>query len=142
MFCHIKVDIIQLWYPLKIKSFLKFIFEIKFWTYPACILFHNETSNSSKPDGSLVVGGGSALLPSPKVPITLSEMASLTRLMSQSGATITQLNTVRKNLEILKGGGLARACHPAKVWECRLLNNKTCSNTFILSQNSAVHVEF
>ncbi|CAH1784533.1 unnamed protein product, partial [Owenia fusiformis] len=63
----------------------------------------------------LVSGGGSALLPSPIPPITLNEMAETTRVMGKAGATIQELNTVRKQLEILKGGGLARAAFPAKV---------------------------
>uniref|UniRef100_A0A0B6ZWQ3 Glycerate kinase n=1 Tax=Arion vulgaris TaxID=1028688 RepID=A0A0B6ZWQ3_9EUPU len=63
----------------------------------------------------LISGGGSALLPSPKPPITLEDMLSLTRLMSKSGSSIIQLNTVRKEIEMLKGGGLAKLAQSAKV---------------------------
>lgn len=42
-------------------------------------------------------------------------MLSLTRLMSKSGASIIQMNTVRKEIEILKGGGLAKLAQPARV---------------------------
>ncbi|CAG5119281.1 unnamed protein product [Candidula unifasciata] len=63
----------------------------------------------------LISGGGSALLPSPKPPVTLKDMLSLTRLMSRSGANIVQMNTVRKEIEILKGGGLAKLAQPAKI---------------------------
>jgi glycerate 2-kinase len=61
------------------------------------------------------VGGGSALLPMPIPPISLSELMQLTSLISRKGATITELNIIRKQLEILKGGGLARLAYPAKV---------------------------
>ena len=60
-------------------------------------------------------GGGSALLPSPIPPITLSELLEVTMMMSKNGATIQQLNTVRKHLELLKAGGLAKAAYPAQV---------------------------
>lgn len=42
-------------------------------------------------------------------------MAEVTRILSHKGATIQQLNTVRKHLECLKGGGLAKVAAPAKV---------------------------
>ncbi|ELU02178.1 hypothetical protein CAPTEDRAFT_171427 [Capitella teleta] len=64
---------------------------------------------------ALFSGGGSALLPAPYPPVTLEEMAQVTRILSHKGATIQQLNTVRKHLEILKGGGLAKVAAPAKV---------------------------
>ena len=60
-------------------------------------------------------GGGSALSPAPVPPVTLHELVEVTRLLAKSGATIYQLNTVRKHIELLKGGGLARAAFPAKV---------------------------
>ncbi|GAB1598179.1 glycerate kinase-like [Argonauta hians] len=63
----------------------------------------------------LISGGGSALLPSPCLPITLEEEIAVTKLMSLNGATITQLNTVRQNIESLKGGGLAHLAYPAQV---------------------------
>ena len=62
-------------------------------------------------------GGGSALLPCPVPPVTLEDLAQVTKLMSKGGATIQQLNTLRKHLEKLKGGGLAEAAHPAQVFK-------------------------
>ena len=47
--------------------------------------------------------------------MTLHELAEVTRLLAKSGATIIQLNTLRKHIELLKGGGLAKAAFPAKV---------------------------
>ena len=55
------------------------------------------------------------MLPAPYPPVTLEEMAEVTRTLSHKGATIQQLNTVRKHLECLKGGGLAKVAAPAKV---------------------------
>ncbi|ESO07082.1 hypothetical protein HELRODRAFT_187749 [Helobdella robusta] len=63
----------------------------------------------------LISGGGSALLPSPTPPLTLQELSTVTQMLSKKGATIQQLNTVRKHLEELKGGGLAKAAFPAQV---------------------------
>lgn len=60
-------------------------------------------------------GGGSALLPLPCPPITLEEEAALTKTLSQNGATINDMNTIRKHIEELKGGGLAKAAFPAQV---------------------------
>lgn len=58
----------------------------------------------------LLSGGGSALLPAPAAGISLEVKAAITRLLSASGATIDQLNCVRRQLSDIKGGGLARAC--------------------------------
>ncbi|XP_032892942.1 glycerate kinase isoform X2 [Amblyraja radiata] len=63
----------------------------------------------------LISGGGSALLPAPIPPVTLEEKLYLTKQLASKGATIQELNTVRKSLSLLKGGGLARAAYPAQV---------------------------
>jgi hydroxypyruvate reductase len=63
----------------------------------------------------LISGGASALLPAPVAGISLEDKAAVTSLLLRSGATITELNTVRKHLSRLKGGGLARAAWPARV---------------------------
>ncbi len=59
---------------------------------------------------ALVSGGGSALLTAPIDGISLADKVAVTRFFSSAGADITQLNTVRKRLSRVKGGGLARAC--------------------------------
>jgi len=56
----------------------------------------------------LVSGGASAHLVSPVAGVPFSELMALTRAMLRSGATIGELNAVRKHVESLKGGGLAR----------------------------------
>lgn len=62
-----------------------------------------------------ILGGGSALLPAPIPPILLEEKEKLTKMLASRGAAIQELNTVRKILSLLKGGGLARLAYPAQV---------------------------
>lgn len=57
----------------------------------------------------LLSGGGSALLPAPAEGITLAEKLAVTKLLHRSGATIDEMNCVRKHLSAVKGGGLAAA---------------------------------
>jgi glycerate 2-kinase len=63
----------------------------------------------------LISGGGSALAASPAPPVTLEEKGAVTRLLLGAGATINELNAVRKHLSLFKGGQLARAAAPARV---------------------------
>jgi hydroxypyruvate reductase len=63
----------------------------------------------------LISGGGSALMTSPAEGLTLGDMRTLTNLLLRRGATINEMNTIRKHLERLKGGGLARLAYPARV---------------------------
>jgi glycerate 2-kinase len=63
----------------------------------------------------LLSGGASALLPAPADGLTLEDKARTTALLLRAGATIQELNAVRKHLSRLKGGGLARAAAPARV---------------------------
>ncbi|XP_069546903.1 glycerate kinase [Brachyistius frenatus] len=64
----------------------------------------------------LISGGGSALLPAPIPPISLQDKLDVTRKLAAAGATIQELNTVRRALSFLKGGGLAHHAHPAQVF--------------------------
>ncbi|KAL1272524.1 hypothetical protein QQF64_028386 [Cirrhinus molitorella] len=63
----------------------------------------------------LISGGGSALLPAPAPPMSLQEKQDVTRKLAAAGATIQDLNTVRRALSLLKGGGLAQCANPAQV---------------------------
>lgn len=63
----------------------------------------------------LISGGGSALLVSPCEGITLSEKRKITELLLKAGATINELNAVRKHISKVKGGRLAEFAYPAKI---------------------------
>jgi glycerate 2-kinase len=63
----------------------------------------------------LISGGGSALWPSPADGITLEEKQNVTQALLWAGATIRELNAVRKHLSSIKGGQLARWASPARV---------------------------
>lgn len=63
----------------------------------------------------LISGGGSALLADPQPPLTLETLGAVTDGLLRAGATIGELNTVRKHLAALKGGRLAARAAPATV---------------------------
>jgi glycerate 2-kinase len=77
-----------------------------------------DLARSLGPDDQLIFlasGGGSALLALPAPGLTLADKQAVTRALLRSGATIGEINTVRKHLSAIKGGRLAAAAAPASV---------------------------
>lgn len=63
----------------------------------------------------LVSGGGSSLLSLPAAGLSLEDKQTINRNLLKSGATIAEMNCVRRHLSAIKGGRLAVACYPARV---------------------------
>ena len=63
----------------------------------------------------LMSGGGSALLPLALPGLSLADKQALSQALLASGASISEMNCVRRHLSAIKGGRLAAACHPARV---------------------------
>ncbi len=62
----------------------------------------------------LISGGGSALITLPRKGVTITDIVKLTDSLMRAGATIDDLNTVRKHLCSIKGGGLAKMAYPSQ----------------------------
>jgi len=63
----------------------------------------------------LISGGGSALLPFPYDGITLKDKQDIIKILLSCGATIHEINTIRKHISKIKGGRLAQAVYPATL---------------------------
>ena len=63
----------------------------------------------------LISGGGSALLPAPVGGVSLEEKQKVTQLLLDCGASIEEINAIRKHLSLMKGGQLARLAYPAHL---------------------------
>jgi glycerate-2-kinase len=64
----------------------------------------------NQPVIALISGGASALLVQPAAPVTLAEKIAINGLLLRRGASIAEVNTVRKHLSVVKGGGVLRHC--------------------------------
>ncbi len=72
----------------------------------------------SRPDDLLLVlwsGGSSSLAVLPRTGVALEDLSRLTQALLRSGAPIEEMNAVRKHLDALKGGGLARLAAPSRI---------------------------
>jgi hydroxypyruvate reductase len=77
-----------------------------------------DLASSAGPDDlvlCLISGGGSALMPLPAAGLTLTDKQAVNRALLRSGATIGEMNCVRKHLSAIKGGRLATAAAPARI---------------------------
>jgi glycerate 2-kinase len=63
----------------------------------------------------LISGGGSSLMPLPRDKISIADKRTLTNALLKSGATINEINTVRKHISDFKGGWLAKKAYPATI---------------------------
>ncbi|NPV76951.1 MAG: glycerate kinase [Anaerolineae bacterium] len=63
----------------------------------------------------LVSGGGSALFTMPREGVAIDDLQVIIRRLLECGATISEINTIRKHLDLVKGGGLAKLVSPARV---------------------------
>jgi len=64
---------------------------------------------------ALISGGGSSLLVAPGPGLTLADKQAVNVALLRSGASISEMNVVRRHLSALKGGRLGAACHPARL---------------------------
>ncbi|MBN1958494.1 MAG: glycerate kinase [Desulfuromonadales bacterium] len=63
----------------------------------------------------VISGGGSALLPLPVAGVSLEDKQNTTKVLLECGATIHEINAIRKHLSVIKGGGLAKAVFPGTL---------------------------
>jgi glycerate 2-kinase len=64
---------------------------------------------------AVISGGGSALMTRPAADVSLADLQATTQLLLRAGATIHQINTIRKHLDTIKGGGLTRLANGAAI---------------------------
>jgi hydroxypyruvate reductase len=76
---------------------------------------HGAGPGRRRPGAVPDLGGGSALLPLAGEGLTLADKQAVNKALLASGASIAEMNCVRRHLSAIKGGRLAAACHPARV---------------------------
>jgi glycerate 2-kinase len=85
----------------------------------------------------LLSGGGSALLPLPAEGLTLADKQAVSKKLLACGATIHEINTVRKHLSAIKGGRLAQAARPAAV-ACLILSDVVGDDLDVIASGPTV----
>jgi len=70
----------------------------------------------------LISGGGSALMPLPREPVSLADKQATTDLLLRCGASIDEINAIRKHISTIKGGRLAEAAYPSRLF-CLILSD-------------------
>lgn len=101
------------------------------------ILSMAETADGETLVIGLLSGGGSALLPLPADGIRLEDKQETTRVMLACGASIHEINTVRKHISAIKGGHLAAAVHPANL-ACLVLSDVVGDDPDIIASGPMV----
>ena len=81
---------------------------------------------------ALISGGGSALLTSPAGRITLAEKQAINAALLKCGAPIGDMNTVRKHLSKIKGGGLAKTVYPARMLSL-MISDVPCDDPSVIA---------
>ena len=79
----------------------------------------------------LISGGGSALLPLPLPGVTLEDKQALNKALLRSGATISEMNCVRRHLSAVKGSQLGAAGHPGRVVTL-LISDAPCEDAIVI----------
>jgi hydroxypyruvate reductase len=85
----------------------------------------------------LVSGGSSSLVVDPQPDISLDDLTGMNHALLRSGATINEINCVRKHVERLKGGGLARLIQPARI-EALLLSDVIGNDMSVIASGPTV----
>jgi len=86
---------------------------------------------------ALISGGGSALLALPAEGLTLADKQAVNQALLRSGATISEMNCLRKHLSAIKGGRLAAAAYPARV-ETLLISDVPGDNPAVIASGPTV----
>ena len=88
----------------------------------------------------LLSGGGSSLLIAPVEGITLADKQAITSALLRSGASIGEINCVRKHLSAIKGGKLAAACWPARI-NTVIISDVPGNDVSLIASGPTVHDE-
>lgn len=103
-----KIDVIDAGHPLPDEGSLR--------AGERALAIAKRAKELGKPLVVLVSGGGSAMVESPIGDVSLKDLITVNRLLLNSGASISEINIVRRHLSRIKGGGLVKAAGNVKVY--------------------------